>query len=140
MQRMHLQLVELGGGSGALTKSMLHTWRRTDKRLSRLRQIRIVEARCVTLPSYFHRLLCSEQLALTQQRTLCGTSANATHGDKTTLHKLHSIIVPSGKQSNTIDVKWYHGPSECCIDTENRVFTLFVANEFLDALPVHQVL
>uniref|UniRef100_A0A0N4ZUV4 Protein arginine methyltransferase NDUFAF7 n=1 Tax=Parastrongyloides trichosuri TaxID=131310 RepID=A0A0N4ZUV4_PARTI len=102
------QLVECGPGSGQLTKDILQSLRKFDS----LKNTSI------------HLVEISNALSEVQEKNLCGSNSNIVNDKPYYRHN---------KTFDGIDVFWYK-----LIDYIPEKFSIFIANEFLDALPIHQ--
>uniref|UniRef100_A0A0N5CA84 Protein arginine methyltransferase NDUFAF7 n=1 Tax=Strongyloides papillosus TaxID=174720 RepID=A0A0N5CA84_STREA len=102
------QLVECGPGSGKLMSDVLSSLRRFDP----LRNLSV------------HLLEVSNSLSEVQEKTLCGSNSEIIHDKNYYRHN---------KTFDGIDIYWYK-----LIDDIPEKFSVFIGNEFLDALPIHQ--
>uniref|UniRef100_A0AC35TTX9 Protein arginine methyltransferase NDUFAF7 n=1 Tax=Rhabditophanes sp. KR3021 TaxID=114890 RepID=A0AC35TTX9_9BILA len=102
------QLVELGPGSGKLMFDVINSLRRFDS----LKTLSV------------HLVEVSDTLAKEQEKKLCGSVSEAV-SDKDYYRK--------NTTRDGIEIYWYK-----LIDNVPENFSVIIANEFLDALPVHQ--
>lgn len=102
------QIVECGPGSGELMSQILQTLRKFES----LKELSI------------HLLEVSNSLSEVQEKTLCGSVSEVVNDKSYYRHN---------KTFDGIDVYWYK-----LIDDIPENFSIFVCNEFLDALPIHQ--
>lgn len=105
------QLVELGPGRGTLAKDMLRVFG----------QFKMSD--CMTL----HLVEVSPHLSMMQARQLCCQFAETKEDDTTAKHYL------SGETISGIKVYWYKN-----IDDVPKAFSIYLAHEFFDALPIHK--
>lgn len=106
-----VQLVELGPGRGSLCQDMLRVFE----------HFRILENGSV------HLVEVSPYLSDLQARRLCLPSEIKLNRDK------NCTVYQEGKTSNGVSIKWYKS-----LDDVPNGFTLLIAHEFFDALPVHK--
>lgn len=104
-----LQIVELGPGRGTLSQDLLRVFNHFDSLKS----------------TSLHLVEVSPTLSDIQARNLC--MQNQVITDK------NSVIHRQGISHEGIPVKWYKH-----LDDVPKAFTLLVAHEFFDALPIHK--
>lgn len=107
----HIQLIELGPGKGTLMHDVLRVFERFG--LSKDR----VSVHLVEMSSNLQRL---------QADKLCNGMAHRTPADQSEPH------VQEGTASSGINIRWYTDVVEV-----PKGFSIILANEFFDALPVH---
>ncbi|XP_053999658.1 protein arginine methyltransferase NDUFAF7, mitochondrial isoform X1 [Hylaeus anthracinus] len=110
------QIIELGPGRGTLIKDIL----RVFKQLHILNDISV------------HLVEISPALSLIQAKNLCKTIKE--HDTKTNESEQNSITYyREGVTEDGVNIYWYHS-----IMDVPRKFSIFLANEFFDALPIHK--
>uniref|UniRef100_A0A182PTC9 Protein arginine methyltransferase NDUFAF7 n=1 Tax=Anopheles epiroticus TaxID=199890 RepID=A0A182PTC9_9DIPT len=107
----HIQLIELGPGKGTLVHDVLRVFERFGLAKNRI-SVHLVEM--------------SSNLQRIQAEKLCNGTVHRTAADQNDLH------VQEGITSAGVNVRWYSDIVEV-----PKGFSIILANEFFDALPVH---
>lgn len=113
MHNKPFHLVELGPGRGTLSRDIL----RVFKQLNLSDQISL------------HLVEVSPVLSKIQKETLCSTEKISEQGDEKSLKKYYQ----AGKTADNVNVFWY----KSILDIPQG-FSVFIAQEFFDALPIHK--
>ncbi|EDV29842.1 uncharacterized protein TRIADDRAFT_52674 [Trichoplax adhaerens] len=116
--KSHAQIIELGPGRGTLSADILRT----------IKQFRNLQEGLS-----LHLVEISPKLSKIQEDTIC------MHDTKTTQSVKELDVKPAGcykalMSSDGIPIYWYYHLK----DVPNNDYSLVVANEFFDALPIHQ--
>jgi hypothetical protein len=91
---------------------------------------------CVRVCVRNNQQCSSTMLMRRQQSAICGELSSLSHGTADTPYALRSTIpfYRYKNQTHPIEVVWYNDIA----DIPNDKYSMIIANEFIDALPVHQ--